>query len=227
MKILYAWDFHGVLEKDNEIAVMKTCNKVMRKYGKSRRITEDETLDWYGRSWQEYFKRLSPGSSPSELDDMVEDALVIGMEVKDLYVKPMDHAMEVLSEIKNEGNSNIIISNTRPAHIQNFVDLVGISTYVDGIIGVPKEKEHSKLDIAMHKGMELFRYARENGFSMANMIGDRETDVQAGEIAGAYTYRFASYKDLRNESIEDIKRRTIADKVITDLRDVLKYGPIV
>lgn len=229
-KVLFAWDFHGVLEKGNEYAVQETCNRILEEFGKTRRITLKETLDWYGISWYQYYKNLCPNSSDKEIREMVEKDLEIGMVATEKFMKPMDYAVEVLNEIKQGGNSNMIISNSRPENIKDFLKAIGISTLVDDYIGVPKEKESGNLCIATHKGHILRDYAKKHGFSKIVMIGDKETDVEAGNIAGATTFRFVN-KDLLldEEIIHKIRKESKANYVITDLRKVLNIlnGPMV
>ena len=38
---LFVWDFHGVLEKGNDLAVLDITNKVLEQAGYSERLNED------------------------------------------------------------------------------------------------------------------------------------------------------------------------------------------
>jgi len=38
-KILFVWDFHGVLERGNEYAVQDVCNRVLKEFGINRHAT--------------------------------------------------------------------------------------------------------------------------------------------------------------------------------------------
>ena len=35
---LFVWDFHGVLEKDNDLAVQIICDKVLKDFGFKNRV---------------------------------------------------------------------------------------------------------------------------------------------------------------------------------------------
>jgi phosphoglycolate phosphatase-like HAD superfamily hydrolase len=226
MKTLFAWDLHGVLEKGNIYAVQEICNTVLKEFGKSRRISIDEVIEWYGSSWYQYYRNLCPESPDEEIREMIEWDHRMGKGFTKKFMKPMDHAPEVLKKIKKTGNSNVVITNTRPENISRYLEDIDIINFLDDFIGVPKEKETGDFSIVIHKGNALKDYAKERGFPKVVMIGDKETDVQAGKIAGAVTFRFINKDLLSDEKINDIKEETEADYVITDLREVLKVtGP--
>jgi len=48
---LFVWDFHGVLEKDNEKAVVKITNIVLSQSGYSERLNIDDCHRFYGLRW--------------------------------------------------------------------------------------------------------------------------------------------------------------------------------
>jgi|GEM_PF-983854 len=232
MKTLFAWDFHGVLEKDNVYAVQDTCNRVLAELDIPRRITLEETIKLYGKNWINYFIYLCPDSTKEEIWQMREKAIEVGMKKMKGIVKPMDYSVEVLNKIKKNGNSNIVLSNARPEDIEDFLETTGFIPLLDYYTGVPKEKESEDLCIATYKGKVLSEYAKTNGFSRKFMIGDNESDVKAGKIAGATTFRFVNKyllpeDEIIDDAVKRIRKESKADYVITDLRDVLKYGPMV
>ncbi|UCG95292.1 MAG: HAD hydrolase-like protein, partial [archaeon] len=185
MKTLFAWDLHGVLEKGNVHAVQNICNTVLKEFGKSRRISIEEVIELYGSSWYQYYRKLCPEAPESEIREMIEWDHRMGKIFTKKFMKPMDHVLDVLKEIKETGNSNVVITNTRPENISRYLEDIGIIRFLDGFIGVPKEKENENFCIIEHKGKVLKDYAKKHGFSKVVMIGDKETDVKAGKIAGA------------------------------------------
>lgn len=227
MKTLFAWDLHGVLEKGNVYAVQEICNTVLKEFGKSRRISIEEVVEWYGISWYHYYRNLCPEALDREIREMIEWDHRMGKSATRKFMKPMDHSLEVLKKIKDSGNSNVVITNTRPENIRHYLEDIGIIRLLDDFIGVPKEKEAGDFCIVTHKGEALKDYAEKHGFSKMVMIGDKETDVLAGKIAGAVTFRFINKDLLKNKEIENIRKESVADHVITDLRDVIKRGPMV
>lgn len=60
---LFVWDFHGVLEKDNEKAVIDISNQVLKRAGYKERFTDKDNERLYGVKWYQYFEDLLPGLS--------------------------------------------------------------------------------------------------------------------------------------------------------------------
>ncbi len=79
-KILFVWDFHGVLEKGNVYTVQKLCNLVLKDFGTGREISIKEAMDWYGISWFDYFKSAVPQGNPEMWQNMVNKVLSLQKE---------------------------------------------------------------------------------------------------------------------------------------------------
>ena len=60
MKKLFVWDFHGTLEKGNELAALEISNLVMAEHGYYERFTTGDAYTLYGKKWYEYFEYLLP-----------------------------------------------------------------------------------------------------------------------------------------------------------------------
>lgn len=45
---LFVWDFHGVLEKDNDLAVLDISNKVLEQSGYAERFSEEKIVSTTG-----------------------------------------------------------------------------------------------------------------------------------------------------------------------------------
>ena len=72
---LFVWDFHGVLEKDCEFAVMEITNKVLEEFNIKKRINLKETKKLYGLKWSDYFRYCCPNESDTIIMKMVRFAL--------------------------------------------------------------------------------------------------------------------------------------------------------
>ncbi|NGX27937.1 MAG: hypothetical protein K940chlam1_00109 [Candidatus Anoxychlamydiales bacterium] len=57
---LFVWDFHGVLEKGNDVAVIEITSSVLKKIGFKRFLTLREAKLLTGKKWYEYFAYLLP-----------------------------------------------------------------------------------------------------------------------------------------------------------------------
>lgn len=214
MTKLFAWDLHGVLETGNKRNVLETCRKVLEEFGIRREICMEEVSSLYGLSYLEYFRHLIPGASEEEIHRMNRRSLEIAEENARKHARPTPHAKKVLEKIKKSGHENVVFSNSRPEHIELFLQIIGLEELVDDYVGVPKKHERNGFCIKSYKGKQIRRYSVENGFSEIVVIGDRETDISAGKEAGARTYLYTDRSDGCGE--------TEADRVIDDLREVLK-----
>ncbi len=210
---LFVWDFHGVLEKDNEKAVVDISNRVLAAAGYKERFTDEDNERFYGLKWYEYFERLLPNAPAGEHLKLQADCFKMAEEnlgILARHIKPNDHAHEVLEEIARAGHQQIVISNSRQSDLAWFLDAVGLRQFFDDahIIGVNAHQTHqTKADaLRFHlKGLE---------FDKIIVIGDSEDDLKLGRAVGATTY---FYKHPHRHH-EDTK---LADHIIKDLRKVL------
>jgi len=71
-------------------------------------------------------------------------------------------------------------------------------------------------DIQLLKAEALKKYINNRSFEKLAKIGDRESDIEAGQAVGAVTYFF------RNVFNKDYNIRVKPDYDIFDLRDILR-----
>ena len=213
MPNLYVWDFHGTLEKGNEHAVREICQSVLEKHGYYRKVTLDEVLYLYGSSWGEYFKTLVPSLPVETVKQMMEDAIKMSQKTSSKYIQPMDHSLDTLLLLKVKGNTNIIVSNCRQYRITAFCESTGVSPLVAKAIGISGNESMLEKDVVKTKAAHILKFADGRKFDRVFMIGDRETDVDAGLLAGATTVLF----NPRKANVD-----TKAHHTITDLLEVLK-----
>jgi phosphoglycolate phosphatase-like HAD superfamily hydrolase len=231
MPNLYVWDFHGTLEKGNEHAVREICQAVLEQYGYYRKVTLDEVLYLYGNSWGNYFKALVPSLADETIRQMVESAIQMSQKLTGKYMRPMDHSLDTLLLLKVKGHTNAIVSNCRQHRITAFCESTGVSPLVAAAIGMSGDAVMLEKDVVKTKASYIMKLA--NGsetsevsrrgnpkascgrkFDRVFMIGDKETDIDAGLLAGAQTVLF----DRRKTGVE-----TKAHHTISDLREVLKF----
>lgn len=58
--ILFVWDFHGVLEKDNELAVHEVTNRVLGEFGYEEKASIDDIHMMYGLPWGRILQTPGP-----------------------------------------------------------------------------------------------------------------------------------------------------------------------
>jgi phosphoglycolate phosphatase-like HAD superfamily hydrolase len=217
--ILFVWDFHGTLEKGNVRAVHELINRVLPLFGVHRSISLAKTAELYGLSWVDYCKEVYPEGDQKVWHDMKMKLFKIQDTEKTLekYMVPMDYADEVLRTIQEGGHSNIIVSNSSPQLIRHFVQLVKLHKYIDAYIALDShDAPRQQLDIKQEKAGQIAEYLKGKSFSKIVKVGDRESDIGAGQAVGAITYFF------RNEFNKNYKLKAKPTHEINDLRGVLR-----
>lgn len=129
---LFVWDFHGVLEKGNDFAVLEITNAILEQFGYSRKMTMVEAEMLAGKRWHEYFSHLLPDSSHHEHLALQSACLEMSSNRPDIiakYIQLNDHAEFVLQSIAENNFTQILISNTPPKTLDFFVKMVGIEKF--------------------------------------------------------------------------------------------------
>jgi phosphoglycolate phosphatase-like HAD superfamily hydrolase len=210
---LFVWDFHGVLEKDNEKAVIDISNRVLAEAGYKERFTDEDNERLYGVKWYQYFAHLLPGLSNEEHMSLQAACFKFAednLHVLEKHIKPNDHAIEVLTKISKTDNQQIVISNSVQSHLIWFLNSVGIKHLFDDehVVGVNAHQTHGS------KAEALKTHLRGKKFDKIIVIGDSEDDLKLGKDVGAITY-FYKHPHRRHAATKN------ADHIIKDLRDVL------
>ena len=208
---LFIWDFHGVLEKNNEYAVEEVVNRVLPEFGISRKATVKECLMLYGRKWAEYYRYFAPDADEKIIHEMVERSIEIGVgeKIAAKHIKQNDFAHDVLKEISSKGHTNLIMSNSCDAALDMFLEDVGLQNAFHFKFGADNHRgeygENTKIKI-------LKNFLKDKNFDKIIVIDDMEEGIEMGLKFNAVTYLFS-----RNG-----RKNTKAHFVINDLREVLK-----
>lgn len=209
---LFVWDFHGVLEKDNEIAVLEISNKALEQNGFIERFSEQDVRDYYGLKWYEYFERLLPNEDNDLHRKLQNDSIAIsdGSNIVSKHIKPNDFAVDVICKIKESGHDQILLSNTAPEHLLNFIKFVNMEGLFDDdkIIGVDAHRNFTD------KKQAFAGYLSNKDFDKIIIIGDSDGDMQLKNSSNQVTY---FYRHPYLKSAHSSK----ADYFINDLREIL------
>ncbi|HTE58626.1 MAG TPA: HAD hydrolase-like protein [Verrucomicrobiae bacterium] len=211
---LFVWDFHGVLEKDNDKAVLEISNEVLRQAGHAERFSEEDNRAFYGLKWFQYFERLLPDLTNEQHMALQAACFVFAEEnlhILAKHIKPNDHAVAVLESIHGAAHDQIILSNTRPHDLLWFVDTVGIQHLFpkDKVVGVNAHQKHGT------KKDALAQYLKGKSLDGIVIIGDSQTDIDLHQVAGGTTYHYV-HPHIATPS------PVTADHSIRDLRQVLQ-----
>jgi phosphoglycolate phosphatase-like HAD superfamily hydrolase len=209
---LFVWDFHGVLEKDNEHAVVEVTNQVLEEFGYKPSLTLKVAKELYGLKWGIYFKQLAPEADEETVLKMVDRGVEISntTDVIFRHIKPMDNCHEVLEKIRKAGHENMIISNTQPEALDRYLNAVKIMPFITHKIGADS---HRKDPHTRNSKIKLLKeFLNSKNYDKVIVIGDRDTDMELGEAVGAINYYF----------INEFNKRLERYSCISDLKEVLK-----
>jgi phosphoglycolate phosphatase-like HAD superfamily hydrolase len=216
---LFVWDFHGVLEKDNEKAVKEISNIILRRAGFSEQLTDQQNEEYLGLKWYEYFERLLPNITKEKCLELQAACLEYHEADPSILaknIKPNDYATVVLETIASLGHQQIIISNTRQNDLIWFLETVGMKKFFkeEHIIGVNAHQTHDT------KTDALKDFISDKKFDEIVVIGDSESDLELGRAVNAVTY-FYRHPNRKHHKTNN------ADFVINDLRDIFHNIPLV
>lgn len=176
---LFVWDFHGVLEKGNETAVLEITNLALKFHGYSRRMTQVENEFLAGYQWHEYFAFLLPEIEEDEYFLLQSTCIEISHsqpEIISSHIHLNDHADSVLKSIHESQNCQILISNTLPQTLDKFIRLVGVDKYFPPShcfgVNMGSQKKLTKLDY-----LDQFLKDRDEAYEAIVSIGDSPGDM--------------------------------------------------
>ncbi|HIG92751.1 TPA: HAD hydrolase-like protein [Candidatus Woesearchaeota archaeon] len=212
---LFIWDFHGTLEKGNEWAVQEVTNLALESYGYRERLQEDHAYQLYGRNWYEYFQYLLPNEPHQRHIQLQETAFRISINRPDIiarYVKPNDHAREVLESIASSNQDQIVISRTLPESLAVFLEVVQMKDYFPegsalAVNAHARETERTKQDV-------LREFLNGRSYHKIVAIGDSPQDIQLTSVGGGVSYLYA-------HPVRTFPACS-ADYRIRDLREILR-----
>lgn len=212
---LFVWDFHGVLERGNELAVREISNFVLREAGFKEQLDEKENLQLYGKKWWEYFAFKLPQES-QETHLRLQNACYIYSqnhpEIREKYLRPNHHAKTVVARIAKK-HDQIILSNSDPAFLKHFIHLAQLEKYFpEGkFFGMNNHREGR----VRSKSEFLKEYITNRGVDRLVCIGDSPEDIQLASVfphstTYLYTHPGKEFKEIA------------ADYKVSDLREVLR-----
>lgn len=210
---LFVWDFHGVLEKDNERAFLELANLVLREHGYSERFSLDEVYALYGKKMWELFAYLLPTEQPEQwhgLSLAVQEHR-LHPQIVQKHIQANDGAEELLKAI-HHNHRQILLSNTPPTGLSFFLEAVKLVDYFPPEYQLAADMHNEP---ATNKTVLLGRFLRRQPFQEVVIIGDTASDMNLKTVAPrAVTYLYSHPHLPHPECIADYK--------IRDLREIMR-----
>jgi len=210
---LFVWDFHGVLEKNNERAAQFITNKILKEAGYKERLTKKAGDELYGKRWFQYFEYLLPYESHEKHMELTYKCFDVGdfhPEIVEKYIRTAPWAKMVLRKIAAK-HDQILISNTHRVALERFVKSVELDQFFlkDKIFSTDSHRNIP----AKNKAEVATDYILEKDFEEIIVIGDAIEEMNLAKTIGAKFYLYAHKgKNFRECDCEH---------KIRDLRDII------
>lgn len=211
---LFVWDFHGVLERGTEEAVLEISNEILKRFGYFCRFTKEDIVKLYGLKWFEYFEFLLPQESHERhlvLQKYCFEMSNANPQIIAKHIRPNDHIHEVLDKFAQK-HRQILISNTPEESLRIFLDSIRVTHYfsIEDIFALNMHQKPTKKT----KEDALREFLKDKRFDNIIVIGDFPTDIDLVSVAGGTSYLYSHPgRPFRNCS---------ADYKINDLRELLR-----
>jgi phosphoglycolate phosphatase-like HAD superfamily hydrolase len=182
---LFIWDFHGTLEIGNDSIVVEITNAVLTSFGYRQRLTDEQSIEYSGSKWCEYFAKLLPHESNDTHMKLQEASFLYANAHPELitkFIKPASHALLVLEAIQ-KNHDQILISSTKSALLALYLDTVNMNHIFPkgkAFATTTSTQTRTKLDIARE-------YLADKQFDQIIVIGDSPKDIEFGRELHATT----------------------------------------
>ncbi len=201
-KPVLIFDFDGTV-MDTQALILETFRRVFENHKPDYTLTEEDYYSFLGPTLYDSFARYF---DISEVDALVAEYREINLELHDQYVKPMDHVVEVLEDLKAQGYTMSIVSSKLQAPILYALELTNMSHLFEVVWGMDNyEKIKPDPD-------GIIRIMKENFYDRSSFIylGDTVTDIEAGKRAGAFTIGYVFDKN-REQALIDSEPNVLID----------------
>ncbi len=208
-KPVILFDFDGTL-MDTEGAIKEAYRQVFRNNKPDYVLSEDDLNSFIGPSLVHSFGRFF---DEDLIEDLITEYRTINHELHVPMVKPIDHAIEVLETLKEQGYTLGLVSNKARGALEVGLQQWNMNLYFDVILGVDEFETPKPDPKGINDALELLGAQRANSI----YVGDAVSDIVAGQRAGSFTIGFVFGK-MREQALVEAG----PNRVIHDLREILE-----
>lgn len=208
-KPVILFDFDGTL-MDTEGAIKEAYRQVFRNNKPDYVLSEDDLNSFIGPSLVHSFGRFF---DEDLIEDLITEYRTINHELHVPMVKPIDHAIEVLETLKEQGYTLGLVSNKARGALEVGLQQWNMNLYFDVILGVDEFETPKPDPKGINDALELLGAQRANSI----YVGDAVSDIVAGQRAGSFTIGFV-FDKMREQALVGAG----PNRVIHDLREILE-----
>lgn len=212
-KPIILFDFDGTIA-NTQACILETFRRVFEIYKPEYQLDEQEMKTFLGPTLHDTFSKYF---EEDEIDSIIQEYRRINHELHDTYVVPMEHAIEILEDLKNEGYRMGIVSNKITSTLELGMEVTGIKPELFEVVLGCDLFEPVKPDPAgIDKALELMNADR----GQLIYVGDTTSDILAGQRAGSFTIGYV-FDKIREKDLEESKpNRMISD--LMEIKEILK-----
>lgn len=207
-KPVILFDFDGTI-MNTEGAIKEAYRQVFENNKPEFELTADHLNSFIGPSLVHSFGRFFEAH---QVDDLVVEYRRINHELHESMVTPIDHALDVLGTLKDEGYTLGLVSNKARGALEVGLSQWNMHQYFDVILGVDEFERAKPEPDGINDALNMLGAQRASSI----YVGDAVTDIVAGQRAGSFTVGYV-FDKMREQSLVDAD----ANRVIHDLRDLL------
>ncbi|MFV0479843.1 MAG: prolipoprotein diacylglyceryl transferase [Anaerorhabdus sp.] len=211
-KPVVLFDLDGTL-LDTEPAIIESYRHLFSKYKTEVEFTKEIQVEVLGPTLAQMFKKYFP---EKDTEKLIEEYKEYNFKIHPEKVGVMNHAKEILTQLKEDGYDVGIVSSKFRDGIQLGLDLHHLTELVDTIVGLDDVKEGKPNP----EGIVKACHQMNRGFDDCLYIGDSATDIETAHRAGVYSVAYIS-KEEKSESLHSAKpNRIIYD--LAEIKELLK-----
>lgn len=211
-KPIIIYDFDGTL-MDTESNIKQAFTHVLKDKQLTMDLSEEVLDSFIGPTLVESFRKVVDNPN---IDELISQYRQIAIELHPTTVKPMNHAMESLKDLKAQGYRIAIASNKKTEMIKLALDQTGMLEYIDLFVG-PDNVEYVKPD---KRVVETIVNQLDGYHDNVIFVGDSVVDIETGINANAYTIGFTTNGNRVDQLINAKPNRMIQS--IDEINSIVK-----
>lgn len=207
-KPVVLFDLDGTLQ-DSKQMVMETFKQVFKERKPEITLSQDELDSFFGPTLEESFGKYF---DESEIEGLIARYQEINLEMHHTMLHEIDHATEVLKQLKEDGYHMAIVSNKRRKAVELGVEVNHFEPYFEAVLGKEDLPQPKPSGTGLIEACSRMNVSRDN----VVYVGDAKGDMLASKDVAMCCIGF-SLEQKRLDQMKEAK----ADYLITDLREII------
>ncbi len=199
---------------DSDELIFESFHYVFNKFYPEIEVTHEMELSFLGPTLEESFSKYAPADA--DIAAMVECYREHNNSMYESLLKEIPNAKETLKYFHEEGYKIGVVSSKFTDAVKRGLDQLGLSEYVDTIIGRDKMDVFKPDPDGLYKACDALGC----GYDYVVYVGDSDTDMQAGLAAGAYTVGVTW--TAKGREVLDAEKPDAMIEDISDLKELVK-----